>query len=209
MSEFLADNDETLNDSDGDQSDWIEIENTSGVTGDLGGWFLTDDPLLLTKWELPAVELANGGQLIIFASAKDRAPVVGELHTNFKLQSSAGGYLALVKPDGTTIASEFTDYPEQFTDISYGGQFYPTPTPGEANGASVTGITKDTKFSIGRGVFDAPISLVISTLTDGATIRYTTNGSIPSENSGIIYNGPISVAETTIVRAIAYKDRFL
>ena len=89
ISEFLADNDETLNDSDGDQSDWIEIENTSGVTGDLGGWFLTDDPLLLTKWELPAVELANGGQLIIFASAKDRAPVVGELHTNFKLQSSA------------------------------------------------------------------------------------------------------------------------
>ncbi|MDB4456563.1 chitobiase/beta-hexosaminidase C-terminal domain-containing protein, partial [bacterium] len=187
----------------------IEIENTSGVTGDLGGWFLTDDPLVLTKWQFPAVEVMNGARLIVFASEKDRDPVVGELHTNFRLQSSAGGYLALVKPDGTTIASEFTDYPEQFTDISYSGQFYPTPTPGEANGTSVTGITLDTKFSMNRGLYDAPISLVISTLTDGATIRYTTNGSIPSENSGIIYNGPISVAETTIVRAIAYKDRFL
>ncbi|MEN8846601.1 MAG: hypothetical protein ABF377_00825 [Akkermansiaceae bacterium] len=70
ISEFLADNDETLTDADGDEPDWIEIENTSGVTGDLGGWFLTDDPLLLTKWEPPAAEVANGGRIIVFASEK-------------------------------------------------------------------------------------------------------------------------------------------
>ncbi len=209
ISEFLTSNDEILSDSDGDQPDWIEIENTSGVTGDLGGWFLTDDPLLLTKWTLPAAEVASGGRIVIFASEKDRAPATGELHTNFRLQSSAGGYLALVKPDGTTIASEFTDSPEQFTDISYSGQYHPTPTPGEANGTSVTGITQDTKFSVDRGLFDAPISLAISTLTDGATIRYTTNGSMPNESSGIIYTGPISISETTIIRAIAFKSRFL
>src|SRR5262249_34955102 len=43
---------------------------------------------------------------------------VSPLHTNFKLDS-AGGYLALVNPDGTTIASQFA-YGEQRADISYG-----------------------------------------------------------------------------------------
>ena len=42
-----------------------------------------------------------------------------ELHTNFRLNASEG-YLALVMPDGLTIASEFSNYPEQFEDVSFG-----------------------------------------------------------------------------------------
>ncbi|MFT5107769.1 MAG: hypothetical protein ACI9UA_003403, partial [Pseudoalteromonas tetraodonis] len=120
ISEFVADNNDGIVDEDGDREDWIEIWNTSGVAGDLGGWYLTDDPSIPTKWELPAVEMTSGGYLVIFASAKDRANVAEELHTNFRLQRETGGYLALVKPDGVTIASEFTDYPEQSKDIAYG-----------------------------------------------------------------------------------------
>ena len=44
----------------------------------------------------------------------------GYLHTNFRLASS-GEYLALVKPDGQTITSQYTPrFPEQLQDISYG-----------------------------------------------------------------------------------------
>src|SRR5262245_7563486 len=50
ISEFLADNDRTLNDEDGDASDWIEIENTTDRAVNLNGWFLTDTATDLTQW---------------------------------------------------------------------------------------------------------------------------------------------------------------
>src|SRR5439155_21696785 len=42
------------------------------------------------------------------------------LHTNFKL-SASGEYLALVQPDGVTIATEFAPaFPPQAPDVSFG-----------------------------------------------------------------------------------------
>jgi len=120
ISEFLADNSDGIVDEDGDREDWIEIWNTSGKAGDLSGWHLTDDPNDLTKWQLPAIEMTSGGYLVVFASGKDRAKVGSELHTSFSLQREEGGYLALVKPDGSTISSEFRDYPQQTKDVAFG-----------------------------------------------------------------------------------------
>ncbi|MDB4429430.1 lamin tail domain-containing protein [Akkermansiaceae bacterium] len=215
ISEFVAKNDESLLDEDGQSSDWIEIWNTSGVSGDLGGWYLTDDPENLQKWVLPAVEVALGERLVVFASGKNRVDVAEELHTNFKLQSSAGGYLALVEPDGLTIANVFSEYPAQIADTSYGIAanmlqvgFFPEPTPGEANGARWDGIVADTKFSVDRGLYESELDLIISTTTPGATIRYTTDGSAPSETSGTVYTGPLSVSGTSVVRAIAYRSGY-
>ena len=41
------------------------------------------------------------------------------MHTNFQLNAD-GEYLALVEPDGSTIATQFDTYPEQRMDVSYG-----------------------------------------------------------------------------------------
>lgn len=392
ITEFVAKNDSGLRDEDGDLSDWIEIWNTSGTMGDLSGWHLTDDPLNLTKWTFPAVEIEAGGRLIVFASSKNRTALPGGMHTNFKLQSTAGGYLALVKPDGTTLASTYSDYPAQLSDISYGSGFatlgtatliadgasakwhvptaavtdwnavsfddsgwsaanmgigfdiansyqthfgaggdvgnamsgnasiyiripfsvatpgafsnlklrmkwedgfvahlngveafrqratnpvvwnstsdpggrdeeqavtffeyplnenllipgtnvlaiqglnessgssdliisagmtvaetdlnsantgyFPEPTPGAENGARYDGITADTKFSVDRGFQETAFDLIISTATAGATIRYTVDGTPPTESAGTIYTAPIPVNKTTVVRAIAFK----
>jgi hypothetical protein len=120
VNEFMARNSRTLADEDGDYSDWIELRNVSTVDVNLEGWFLTDARANLTKWQLPAVTLSAGGYLVVFASGKDRALAGSELHTNFALDGG-GEYLALVRPDGLTIASEFTPgYPEQFSDVAYG-----------------------------------------------------------------------------------------
>ena len=42
ISEFMASNSLTLQDDEGNFSDWIEIHNPSSSAADLTGWFLTD-----------------------------------------------------------------------------------------------------------------------------------------------------------------------
>ncbi len=84
-------------------------------------------------------------------------------------------------------------------------RYFPVPTPGGPNGTStVLGYVADTTFSHHRGFFDAPFSLTITSATPGATIRYTTDGTAPTETTGTIYTAPISIATTTVVRAMAY-----
>jgi hypothetical protein len=43
ISEFMAVNDGSIHDEDGEESDWIEIHNRSIEVVFLDGWFLTDD----------------------------------------------------------------------------------------------------------------------------------------------------------------------
>jgi hypothetical protein len=120
ISEFMASNDTTLPDEDGDFPDWIEIANMAGTTIDLAGHHLTDDEGELTRWTFPSVTLATGARLVVFASGKDRTNPNSQLHTDFQLEAN-GEYLALVGPDGTTVLTEFSPfYPPQSEDRSYG-----------------------------------------------------------------------------------------
>jgi len=120
LTEFMANNSGTLADEDGSYEDWIELQNVSAAPVNLGGWHLTDSDNDLTRWRFPATNLNAGAYLVVFASGKDRAVPGGRLHTNFKLANS-GEYLALVQPDGVTVATEFaSEYPQQFPDVSFG-----------------------------------------------------------------------------------------
>lgn len=118
ISEFLADNAGGLQDADGESPDWIEIYNPGPLAVNLNGWFLTDSAGNPDKWRIPSLVLAAGARTIIFASGKDRAVAGQELHTSFKLKKEPG-YVALVKPDGVTVASAWT-YPAQKENASYG-----------------------------------------------------------------------------------------
>src|ERR1051325_11762968 len=72
ISEFMAANDSTLADEDGDFSDWIEIHNGGAIGVNLNGWFLTDKLSQLTQWRFPSTNLAPNSYLVVFASGKDR-----------------------------------------------------------------------------------------------------------------------------------------
>jgi hypothetical protein len=127
ITEFLAGNVGGLQDEDGDTPDWIELQNAGPNAVNLFGWYLTDRTNDLTRWAFPATNLAAKGFLVVFASDKDRTVAGAPLHTNFKL-SRDGGYLALVRPDGVTIASQWT-YGPQRANYSYGiGQTVSTRT---------------------------------------------------------------------------------
>lgn len=117
----MASNDSTLPDEDGEYSDWVEIYNPDPQPVNLGGWYLTDNANNLTKWQFPqGVVVQPGGFLLVWASNKNRRNPEAPLHTNFAL-SADGEYLALVAPDGQTIASELApSFPALEEDESYG-----------------------------------------------------------------------------------------
>ncbi|MEM7233583.1 MAG: FN3 associated domain-containing protein, partial [Planctomycetota bacterium] len=220
ISEFLADNDNALEDGFGSSPDWIEIENPGLEPINLRSFYLTDTPDNLTRWRFPDAEIEGGGFLLVFASGRspdadleDGRDPAGFLHANFQLRSS-GELLALVAPGGQTVISEFSPvFPAQREDISYGVQdgeigYFPVPTPGAPNSGIVEGLTSDTTFSVDRGLFDAPFSVEITATTPDAQIRYTTDGSAPSSERGTLYSDPVEITTTTTLRAIAYRENY-
>ncbi len=61
-------------------------------------------------------------------------------------------------------------------------------------------------FNPPAGAYGPAQSVAISTTTGGATIRYTTDGSTPSETAGTVYNSAVSISATCTLQAIAYKS---
>ena len=214
ISEFMANNDQTLHDEDGDHPDWIEIYNADQSTVDLGGWCLTDQTNNLTRWLFPRVSLPANSYLVVFASEKNRTNVLARLHTNFKLAKD-GGYLALVDPL-TNVVSEFTAYPPQFKEVSYGRErsnpnlvgYFLAPTPGMPNSTGGPGFSPEVQFSRVGSTFYNAFSLELSTASTHAIIRYTLNGTGPT-NTSPIYTNPIPITTTTQVRAQAYAPGLL
>jgi hypothetical protein len=54
------------------------------------------------------------------------------------------------------------------------------------------------------GVFDEPVAVTLSCSTTGVTIRYTTNGTDPTDGS-TPYSSPLAIATTTTLRARAFR----
>jgi hypothetical protein len=216
IAEILCANETGLRDEDTSNEDWIELHNPGAVAVNLKGWSLSDDQDSPGEWVFPDVTIQAGARLVLFASGKDKKEGP-RLHTNFKL-GAVGEYLGLFSPDSPrAVIHEFKpEYPEQRNDISYGidanGRFgyFPTPTPGTANPvATITNTVEKVHFSVTRGFFTAPFQLSLATSTPGAVIRYTRDGSEPTLARGTNYSGPITVTNSSVFRAAAFKTNHL
>ena len=190
--------------------DWIELHNQLPFEVSLAGFHLTDrrdDP---GRWELPDnVLIPANGHLVVFASGLDLNDAAfdetGRLHTNFGL-SQDGEYLALT--DATqVVVHEFADgFPALRSEMTYGLKrgvlgYFETPTPGKSNGIALEGIALPPVILQPHGFYDGPIDVAISAAAEEFTVRYTTDGSIPTRSNGIDYQGPITFATTTTLRA--------
>jgi hypothetical protein len=171
------------------------------------------------------VTIPAGGYLVVYASDKNRRDPTKELHTNFSLEAN-GEYLALVKPDGKTIASEFAPkFPAQFENVSYGitqpsadgekpvyGHFR-SPTPGARNGGIESVLLLErVVFSHSPGPFAGTVTLGLSGASGGQRIRYSITapssaGAIAPEPAATAteYSGPISLSSSAIVSAAVFS----
>ncbi len=199
-------------DDDKEPTDWIELHNPGNTPISLLGWSLTDDPNHDERWTIPDIRLEGGAYLIVYASGKDRETTDQSLHTDFKLDR-AGGYLALIRPGETRPVSVYQAYPAQRRGFSYGRDdagapfYYSKSTPGAVNALpAFTGLVESPVYSVSRGLYDETMTLELVSPTPDAGIRFTTDGTPPSATKGMLFEGPIDLSTTTIVRAIAFRE---
>jgi hypothetical protein len=216
INEFVAANISGLKDENGEFVDWIELYNYGANTVNLAGWSLSDDREDPGRWIFSATNLAARKFLLVFASGKDRRTGTN-LHTNFKLNAN-GSYLGLYNGESPRVAvSEFApEFPEQRNNYSYGldaagnWKYFKTPTPRTNNGVStITGIAPPPHFNVERGLFESPFQLILNADLPGATIRYTIDGSEPTDTNGLAYTGPVTIAKTTVFRAATFAANLL
>jgi hypothetical protein len=215
ISEFMAANKSTLSDSFGENSDWIEIHNGTSTAVNLAGWSLTVESTNLTEWTFPDYVLESGDYLVVFASGRNLTAVTNELHTNFKL-SADGSFLALVDPNTNLVSFFAPQYPPQTTDISYGVDpflknaigYYTMPTPDDLNVPAGPGFTAEPAFSQAGGTFVSPFKLTITDASTNAVIRYTTDQTMPTDQSPVL-TGPLPINGSVQVRARAFAAGLL
>ncbi|MGQ8338331.1 lamin tail domain-containing protein [Sunxiuqinia sp. A32] len=208
INEFMASNTGFVNDPDYDESgDWVELYNVGTSSINLNGYSISDNIsnpqkyVIAIDYELKAKEF-----VVIWLDDFGTG-----LHASFKL-SADGEEIALSDPSGEIVDSLIYDL--QQSNISMGRvpngtgewRYFNEPTPGTSNGnSSFEGIVRSIPdFSIRGGIYSSPISVTLANRFDGY-IRYTLDGSEPNNNSPI-YENPINIGATTIVRARIFKS---
>ncbi|MCB1098537.1 MAG: lamin tail domain-containing protein [Verrucomicrobiae bacterium] len=200
-------------------SDWIELYNDGAASVDLSGWSLTDDASAPDKWLFPdGTQIAAGGYLLVLADNLPKVvPTADYLHANFTL-SAGGEYLGLFDAAGAVQSAFDPDFPSQDAFHSYGRSgaaagglvFFEMPTPGKANGGTeYSGRVDAPDFDNQGGFYDGPVTVTLTSKTEGAKIRYTTDGTEPTETNGKDYTEPMVLEQVEddaghVIRARAF-----
>ena len=132
ISEVMSKNKATVQDADGDFSDWIEIENVTDRDINLFEWTVSDGS---SDWQLPEFTLFSNSRAIIWASKKDRADT--ELHASFSLKQ--GDEITLLDRNRELVDScEISEEEANFSLIRNEDkwQLCAYPTPGYENSAA-------------------------------------------------------------------------
>lgn len=116
INEWMADNDNTITNFEGEYEDWIELYNYGAGVVDLTDFTLTDNLTSPAKWTFPTgTTIAAGGFLLIWADSE--AEETNGLHTSWSL-SKDGEAIGFFTPDGWVVDSLV--FGPQETDISEG-----------------------------------------------------------------------------------------
>jgi hypothetical protein len=130
-------------DGAGEREPWVELVNTGTESISLHDYFLTDDYSNLARWEFPAgTVIAPGAFLVVWLDGQPNATTSSELHTNFRISSTAGSIALSRKLDEDLQIIDYLNFPALAPDQSYGavpdGQPFTrrvlhVATPGAAN----------------------------------------------------------------------------
>lgn len=196
---------------------WVELYNTTDEDVLLDGLYISDDIGNLKKMPLSNTRHgnlpANGFCTLWFDHFSWWTPK----SINFKLDCDGG---SLYISDGKGNIHAQLDYPPAITRTSYarttdGGAtwgYTDQPTPGESNTTSSFAATRLPApiFNKEGGLFSTGFAVMVTNRPNGATLRYTTNGSTPTLTNGeTSVDGRFTITSTTILRARFFQAGML
>ena len=208
FSEVMASNGVYTN---GKAYDWVEIHNTGKKAVDLSGYYLSDSKKDPTKWAFPAKTTVKAGAYILVYCTGDNmnAGKNGVYYANFKI-SASGDKLILTEPDGVTQAA-YLDIPAQYGNVSWGlpegGSeylYFAEATPGKKN--PKTGYASQTDAPViltAGGFYDGPVTVNVQSKS---TVRYTLDGSTPTEKSKQFPAEGLTFSKTAVLRVRAFES---
>ena len=193
--------------------DWIELHNTGKKSVSLEGWYLSDSTKDPSKWQFPSgAKLKAGKYLTVYCTGEEDVDPGrdSKFYSNFKI-SSEGEKLYLTNSEGNLV--QMLDLPPQYGTVSYGlpsggGDygFFANETRGKENDAKAYRARVDTPVIRTPGGFYPDGVTVISAVPQGATLRYTLDGSTPTEKSDRYPQDGVKVKKTTVLRIRAFQD---
>lgn len=211
INELMATNSGYVYDIFGDDDDWFEIYNYGDEPVRLNTLYFTDDPAEPLKWRFDPPEemfLDPGEHMVIWA---DDEPEEGFNHASFRL-SGEGEYLAIFTEDGALIDQRY--FGSQTTNISYGRypdagltwNYFTDPTPGSPNStAGSSSILPAPTSNLLGGIYTETVVLALYTTVAGASIYYTTDCT-EADTSDLLYQAPVLISSSTIIRARVVKE---
>lgn len=189
---------------DGGYYDWVEISNYSDRSLNLGDYCLSDKEKDRMMFRLPEQFLAPGESRVIFCSKDAESTDFAPFSLNAR-----GETLYLSRRDGTLCDyAALYEIPEGCSMGRMRGEsgwfYFASPSPGQRNAGGVRFVSEKPSASRADGVFENVGSVTVELAGEG-TIRYTLDGSMPTESS-FVYTGPFVLTETGVVRARSFVD---
>lgn len=189
-------------------SGWVELYNNGNSSVNVGGYYLSDKTDQRNKWRIPSATIAAKGYLLIWCDDTNTG-----FHTNFSLDSE--GEDVILSNSSLTIIDQL-NFPVQYTNISYGRiangtpvGYLINPTPGQVNtDKTATQRLENPVFSLKSGRYSGTQVLTMSHPRSGIDIRFTTDGSEPTEAS-TRYTASLSIPQTQTVKAKAFYAGYL
>ena len=163
---------------------WIELYNPGDEAVNLSGLFLSDDAADLRRWQLPQGmgSVPPKGFKVVWLGSSD----IKATQAPFKLDCD-GGTIYLSDDSGELLCSE--TYPQAMSRTAWarttdGGDEWgwtADATPGASNGGAVFAKERLKAPVVDKGscLFDGTLKVSVS-IPEGATLMYTTDGSVPT-----------------------------
>lgn len=210
INEYSCSNVTGPTDAYGEREDWVELFNAGSSSVDLTGYYLSDKSTNLTKWQVPSGSIAANGFKMVYCSGRNTVNG-SQYHPNFSLVQTKNEWIILTMPDGITVVDSIKIVHLTKNDHSVGRQtngaatwkLFTTPTPNANNAGAVNFYTAAPVFGLSPGFYTGSQSVTITCPDPAATIRYTTDGSVPTTTS-TQYTAPVAINATTVLRAKAF-----
>ena len=211
ISEVLTSNDTIELGAAGVASDYVELFNASDEAVDLSHYGLSDSLKRPRRWQFPeGTIIAAGEYKLVYLDGQSKLSTLTNLHSNFKLSRAGGETICLCDPKGRVLdriplGLIPTDHSYGRTPGISGFYHYDVPTPGAPNGTGYYGYAEAPVFSLRGGEYSAEIEVSI-TVPENTVVYYTLDGSVPTEERGLLYTEgeALAVNRVMVLRARAF-----